>query len=665
MKMNGDHVMNNYIDVLTIKYNANNEVEWSSYIGGPGIEEIISISATSDDGYIIAGNFTSGTMRVEDYNINNNGGNNGLLIKYKLNENIDSPDKYVVDWAKSIGGTSNDYITSAIELNNGTILAGGYFESETIETDGKTLNNKGKEDGMLLKVANMIGVPEVEELEVKNYRKEFKITTDVEEIDGQRGGDILGENQNPYETVKYGDSSKLDITMKPEDNTYEIIKVTVNGVEQSFTPAEDGSYTLDKFDNVKEDKHVVVTYAKKSNKIVIKKEDSKTKEPIEGVEFKLDQVEERLAPTEDVLGPLTSNSAVYYGPNTEVDVTEDVLKDMIKARNYWFEQQEDGTYIPTNESAYTTANSSFPIDLNGKTGKYVVVIEASISAGGFDYGYATINNSKTPPSYTTSTGRFLYIHENQEKKAYVSSVIDGGTTKYLHIGYYRYTNKDTSYENQVVIYSIKVYEAKEVQYNFVNQNGEYKSNNQTKENTTANSYIPINLSDCQGKYNLSLKAKVSSDTWDYGYATVTTTDTAPSYNSNTSTRFVCISGTTDSEYKDYTITLDGGYQYYLHLGYCKSVTDDDGDDCFTVKDIKVTLNDSELYHTTVTTNSDGKGTTQVPLGRYTITEVNTSEGYIPLENPVTVDFKEDNKAIIEGSENARKEKNIAQEYIWI
>lgn len=36
-------------------------------------------------------------------------------------------------------------------------------------------------------------VPEIQELTVENSRKEFKITTDVKEIDGRKGGIISGK----------------------------------------------------------------------------------------------------------------------------------------------------------------------------------------------------------------------------------------------------------------------------------------------------------------------------------------------------------------------------------------------------------------------------------------------------------------------------------------
>ena len=76
-------------------------------------------------------------------------------------------------------------------------------------------------------------MPEVQELTVENARKTLKITTDVNEINGEKGGDISGEDEAPYESIKYGEDSIKQIIMTPEDG-YEIINITVNGDEQAL-----------------------------------------------------------------------------------------------------------------------------------------------------------------------------------------------------------------------------------------------------------------------------------------------------------------------------------------------------------------------------------------------------------------------------------------------
>ena len=642
-------------DGLIIKYDGEGNEQWAKKIGGSGDSEQINSVATTSNGEIIAGGyFSSGSITVGDYTFKNKGGSDGLIIKF------DEDGK--VEWAKNIGGSYNEKINSVTEVDDGRTIAGGYFYSNFIEVDGHTLTNNSSStsysDGMIVEVVNQIGVPEVEELTVENSRKEFKITTDVKEINGVKGGNISGEDMIPYETVKYGDSSTKEIVMTPDEN-YEIIGITVNGEEWPFTANEDGTYTMPQFTNMTEDKHVVVTYALKDNKIIINKVDSTdNSKKLSGATFKLDQIEERTNP-ENVVGEIEANGAEYQVVDTEKGEVEGVQGELTNNGDYYFVKNEDGTLTPTNSKTYqtanegsagiqnSTANSYIPINLSGKTGEYVVVVNASVSSeGNYDYGYATVTSSTDAPSYSSSTGRFMYITGTVDSKDYTSEVLEGGQTYYLHLGYRKDSSGDSG-EDQIVINSIKVYEANSSTYNFVdNSSGGYESNNQGQDSTVANSYIPIDLTNYTGKYNLTVNADVSSQSSsDYGYATVTSNTTAPSYSTNNSSsvRFIYISGTDEEDTKptDYTTVLQGGQMYYLHLGYYKNASTSTGDDKFTVNSVKVTLNDSELYHTEVTTNSEGQAITQIPFGKYQITEVTAPEGYELNTEPTIVEFRAD------------------------
>ena len=275
---NGDY------DGLIIKYDSEGGVEWAKNIGGSSHDYIYSVASTSDGGYITGGYFISRSIQVENEVIKNNytGTNltsDGLIIKYNANGRV--------EWTKSFGGNDDDSIDSVLETRNGKVIAGGYFSSDTIEENGHTLENQGDSDGMILEIVNQVGVPEVQELTVENSRKQFKITTDVNEANGTRGGSITGEDETPYETVKYGDNSTKQIVMTPDEN-YEIIGITVNGEEWQFTANADGTYTMPQFTNMTEDKHIVVTYALKSNKITINKVDSAdNSKKLEGAIFEI------------------------------------------------------------------------------------------------------------------------------------------------------------------------------------------------------------------------------------------------------------------------------------------------------------------------------------------------------------------------------------------
>ena len=666
----GDYTLtgNGWEDVMIIKYNREGAVEWARSVGGRSSDYINSVASTSDGGYIAGGYFEGNSIQVGDYILTSNGNTDGMIIKYSSSGEL--------EWATSIGGDENDSIYSVASTSDGRAIAGGYFASSSIQVGEYTLTNNSTNysDGMILEIVNQAGVPEIQELTVENSRKEFKITTDVKEIDNVKGGAISGEDSKPYEIVKYGDSSTKEIVMTPDEN-YEIIGITVNGEEWSFEESEEGTYTMPQFDNVTEDKHIEVTYALKDNKLTINKVDSKTKAPLQGATFKLDQIEERTEP-ENVIGEIVANGETYYEVNTENEITEEVVGELTNNGTYYFVKNADGTLTPTNSETYqianggtagirnSTANSYVKIDLSGLEGNYLAVVNANVSSqSSNDYGYATISQTTTAPLYntnTTSQTRFMYISGTSSNVTtptdYTSKLLEGGQTYYLHLGYRKSSSTDIG-DDQVVINSIKVYGTKDVTYNFIdNRKGGYESNNQGKDSTTANSYIPIDLTELTGKYNLTVNAEVSSQSSDYGYATVTSSTDRVEYDINTSSkvRFVYISG--EEKAQEYTTVLQGGQMYYLHLGYYKNSSTSSGEDKFTVNSIKLTPNDSELYHTEVTTNSQGQGIVQIPFGKYKITEIKAPEGYELNEEPIEIEFRADgdnHEITIENQESAK------------
>ena len=292
----GEYTLTNsseyYADGMIIKYSAKGEVEWARSVGGSNTDCINSVASTRDGGYIAGGYFASRSIQLGDYTLTNNGSNDGMIIKYSSEGEV--------EWARSVGEDGDDNIYSIVETSDEGVIAGGYFTSSTIEEGRFNLENKGDSDGLILEMFPNSGVPEIQELTVENSRKEFKITTNVIEIDNVKGGSISGEYQNPYETVKYGDSSTKEIVMTPDEN-YEIIGIIVNGEEYPFEEEPDGTYTMPQLTNMTEDKHIEVTYALKDNKLTINKVDSKTNAPLQGATFQIDQLEERTEPDNEAI----------------------------------------------------------------------------------------------------------------------------------------------------------------------------------------------------------------------------------------------------------------------------------------------------------------------------------------------------------------------------
>ena len=531
-----------------------------------------------------------------------------------------------------------------------------------------------------------MGAPEVQELVVENELKEFKITTDVEEISGVKGGKISGEDLKAYEKVKYNETSEKTITITPEFG-YEIVKVTINGEIQNSENyqknEENGSYTLLPITNITEDKHIVVTFAKTEEKFVINKRDEDGK-LLAGAKFRIEQIEEREEP-EDVIGEIVANGKDYpVNRKEKLDITLEKKENAVQ-QYYFVEKDENGLkyYEPTNGGnknlSNTTAHSYFEINLQdekyqGK--KYAVVLEAEASSESYDHGYATITTDIVQ-NYS-NTGQFMNISSKIEAKEYTSSVLEGGNTYYLNLWYKKDRSSDYN-DDTVRIKNIDIYEVETVQYNFeeretILEQGEaqsheqvskkYVSTNKGQASTEATSYIPINLNGKTGKYNITVNAEISSQSsGDYGYATITENNIdRVTYNDNDSTttrRFIYISGTTTPA-ENYTIEVDGGKEYRLHLGYYKNGTTDSGNDEFIINNVQVTLSGSELYVNEAVTDAKGQIFLNLTKGKYNITEIEAPEGY-EISNPVVMcDTTEKNEVTVT---NTKRPKLIVHHYV--
>ena len=323
----------------------------------------------------------------------------------------------------------------------------------------------GNSNGGLCKY--QLGLSDTKEkakLEVENYSKYYKITTDVEEFNGIKGGNISGEDEVAYEMVKHGESSIKEIKMVPDEN-YEIIKITINGEKQPFIKNVDGSYILPQINDIQEDKHIVVTYSSKTQKLTINKTDGTENKKIEGAKFKLDQIEERTVP-ENVIGEFTNNGTYYF-------------------------VEDNGSYKSNNKGVTDSkADSYVTIDLRNKSGYYKVVVNAEVNTERSygDYAYAMVTESASV-SYFSSSDSFIYLSKKTEAKDY-SVDIEGGKLYYLHFQYRKYSfgSGSSGDVDAFIINSIKME---------LSDKGLYHAEVETDANGKAEVQLPF------GKYKLT------------------------------------------------------------------------------------------------------------------------------------------------------------------
>ena len=617
IKLDNNQVLYNFYtnsndikDIFIIRYGENGETLGGTRIGGRISDSVNGLFATSDGGYLVATYLGAGAFI---------GNNTSLLyssgVVYALNNEK-------MSWAKAFG--SNSQINTILEREGKEYLVGGYIYSN----NEIGLNVYGSCDGFIAKIIEQDNVQEKEEITIKNYRKEFKITTEVKEVDNIKGGTISGENEEIYEVVKYGDSNTKEIKMIPDDD-YEILDISINDNKIDFTVDENGVCILPILNDITEDKHIVVRYALKDNKIIINKVDGVTSEPLEGAKFEIKEIEGRTDPDNDIIIGNIVNGRTNY--NSYIGT--------VYSRGQYYLIEKDGKYIATNGKSYQQENggsagisnseacSYAGISLSNSKDTYIIEVDASISSEeDCDIGYAILSTSYSISDYDTDPGLFMRISGDQESQKFISQPIQGGSYYYLHFIYKK--NGSVDYGNdELIINNINIYKTSDVKDNYNDLKsgpysaGEYymkqeddkyisTNSNINAANTRAISYCPINLSNYEGIFNIDINASISSEEdCDIGYAIISTSSSTPNLDQSEDI-FMKISGEKDSQ--TYTSpNLEGGKYYYLFMIYDKNEDIDYGDDRLVINSIDIHKKPEAIYNFEenegkyISTNHDG------------------------------------------------------------
>lgn len=365
---------------------------------------------------------------------------------YGDNANADNPKGFVKKigkdnneiYSSNISGDAYNGVTSVTESVNGNIVFGGYFSSSSLsatnfrEGSGTLINRIGNTEGFV--ISKELPITE-QNLEIKNEKKKLKITTDVrkheEEIDGEKkevaGGTITGSYTSGIpEIVTYGSDSIEEIIITP-DSKYMIKSVEINGkkiknlgtdddtteekIENEYTINEDGTITLGKLKNVKEDLNIVVEFSKIISRLEVNhylwtEEDGLTTQKVAETEYRTGYAGEQYttSPKSDLEEYLLITNYEYYSklPNiqelynqNDVDNIDDLLTKLGLDRDeYYIPQNAIGIYPDTNteivnyyykEKNYTLIVHHYFSETNTK------VMEDEIT-----------NNLKKGASYTTN-----------------------------------------------------------------------------------------------------------------------------------------------------------------------------------------------------------------------------------------------------------------------
>ena len=648
---------------VIIKYNKENKVD--NYINNSENERLYALTTGNKDEFLVCGQKDSKGF-VRKYGYNNNviwetdfddsvgeifkGIDNGYIAISGDNLYLIT-DKGEIKYTNSFKYLCNKVLDVGLIENNKFIAVGALWDATINLIDGKKLTPFSYyTNGMVLEYS--VGTVEEEinpmkELTVYNEKKKYNITT---KVDGNIGGSITGDGEKPFEIVAYNEDSVKDIIMKPDEG-YQIEKVTINGENCDYIDNNDGTYTINKFKNMLEDKEVIVKYANKDSCLEINKTDEKTGEAISGVEFNVQQEYDDKA-LENVLGNLKNDNGVlneYYYTGPDLENPKELTWENVG--NYYF-VESNGKYIPTNGKTYretlgestgvtySTAHSYIKIDLSDMEGSYLVKVNASCSSYKYNcYGYAKVTENENESSYYGSDGRFMDVSGTVADRDYVSDVLEGGKVYYLHFWYYKGSKEDG--DDQVVINSVKIthFDSSECDepisnsaYEFVKtDSGTYIPTNGKKyqesigkssgvQASRAESIVEIDLTDKTGDYAVGVTAKASTEKGqDFGYAMLTQ-DTEVIQDIYKG--FMYISGDVASK-TYFSKGFIGGSKYYLHLGYKKDSSIDLGDDSIEIE--KITLYPIETVERGMT-EIDGKYKINPNIAAY-----NTAHSYIPLD----------------------------------
>ncbi len=133
-------------DALVIKYNQDNEIEWSDTFGSIDDDYYYGFAQTEDGGYIAVGEFRDTIRLSNDVEITVKGGNvdaDGIIVKYDNEGNI--------VWYDTIASSAYDFIIDAIGTKDGGCIVAGHYSASFVLSNGSNITNAGSRDGIIIK----------------------------------------------------------------------------------------------------------------------------------------------------------------------------------------------------------------------------------------------------------------------------------------------------------------------------------------------------------------------------------------------------------------------------------------------------------------------------------------------------------------------------------
>ncbi len=130
-------------DIFLVKYDNSGNVLWALSEGGPSLEIPYSIALDLSGNIVLAGRFSSTTLTFGTTTLNQAGSMDIFIVKYDNAGNV--------NWAKGIGGGSNDEAYAVCADVDNNIYVAGYF-NQTVSFGSSTFTSEGQADVFLVKL---------------------------------------------------------------------------------------------------------------------------------------------------------------------------------------------------------------------------------------------------------------------------------------------------------------------------------------------------------------------------------------------------------------------------------------------------------------------------------------------------------------------------------
>lgn len=528
----------------------------------------------------------------------------------------------------------------------------GYYINK-ITIDGEIIDLRPDETGkVIIPDGYFERVTQNHHIIVIFERKEFAILIQKVDKDGKPLKDAKFEikNQNgnyTYTSELTNEQGKVYVNVGGYD-TYTIKEI--QAPENYVLSDETKTVTLSDTNNGEISTVEFVNVEKPT--ITIEKTDEHDN-PIKGAKFKINT-----ANPEPEIGELTGVGPDCYEKNEEADYSNLFGELIAKDTNYYFSKTANDTYSPNNlYTANTTAWSCMPIDLTDYSEVYLLQVCYNNSYVYQDDFQMYISENEDS-NYDQRTKTLNYTGYTNNENLYECS-LNGGKVYYLHFKYIRGSRSGT---RSMSINSIKLFGTTKENYYFTEQNGVYEPNNSYVPYSIARSYIPLDLTNCYGKYEIKINAQTQATNPENDHGIVYITE---SLDFDNTVKTSIYWGNWESEAADYTTIIKGGKQYYIVMEYVRQYGDKtyltDVPNDLIINSISISEVVSEFFGET---DSQGKCTIHVEdIGKFIIQEIETPEEYVLDNQPHEVTLTADNSNQTVPIINRKKAKIIVHHYL--